>query len=87
MLAAFHKLFETGEFRLGYCLAEAHVNESGAVDRVRVLRPQNVDTRVEAVLVRAMQSRRYKPATACGRPVPFTTWVGVGHCPSRAEGR
>jgi hypothetical protein len=71
MLAEFTKLYETGEFQLGYCLADVQVNETGTVDTVRVLRPQNVDERVESVIVRSMKSRRYKPATACGRPVPF----------------
>jgi hypothetical protein len=84
MLAEFTKLYETGEFQLGYCLADVPVNEKGTVDTVRVLRPQNVDKRVESVIVRSMKSRRYKPATACGRSVPFTMSVGIGHSiPSR----
>jgi hypothetical protein len=85
MLAEFNKLYEAGEFQLGYCLAEVQVNEQGTVDTVRVVRPQNVDKRVEAAIVRSMKSRRYTPATACGGPVPFKMSVGVGHCPSRAE--
>jgi hypothetical protein len=85
MLAEFNKLYETGEFQLGYCLADVQVNEQGTVDTVRVVRPQNVDERVESAIVRSMKSRRYNPATACGRPVPFKMSVGVGHCPSRAE--
>ncbi len=87
MLAEFNKLYETGEFQLGYCLADVQVNEKGTVDTVRVVRPQNVDKRVESAIVRSMKSRRYTPATACGRPVPFALSVGVGHCPSRAQGR
>jgi len=43
MLAEFNKLYETGEFQLGYCLADVQVNENGAVDTVRLVRPQNVD--------------------------------------------
>jgi hypothetical protein len=85
MLAEFTKLYDTGEFQLGYCLADVQVNEMGTVDAVHVLRPRNVDKRVESVIVRSMKSRRYEPATACGRPVPFKMSVGVGHCPSRAE--
>jgi hypothetical protein len=85
MLAEFNKLYETGEFQLGYCLADVQVNEKGTVDAVRVVRPQNVDKGVESAIVRSMKSRRYTPATACGRPVPFALSVGVGHCPSRAE--
>jgi hypothetical protein len=84
MLAEFNKLYETGKFQLGYCVADVQVNEHGTVDSVRVLRPQNLDTRVESAIVRSMKSRRYKPATACGRPVAFTMSVGVGHCPSQA---
>ena len=87
MLAEFNKLYETGEFQLGYCLADVQVNERGTVDTVRIVRPQNVDKRVESVLVRSMKSGRYTPATACGRPVPFALSVGVGHCPSRTHGR
>jgi hypothetical protein len=86
MLAEFNKLYETGEFQLGYCLADVQVNEQGTVDTVRIVRPQNVDNPVESAIVRSMKSRRYTPATACGRPVPFVLSVGVGHCPSRAEG-
>ena len=71
MLAEFNKLYETGEFQLGYCLADVQVNPEGAVDTVRVVRPQNVDKRVESAIVRSMKSRQYTPATACGRPVPF----------------
>ena len=82
MLAEFNKLYETGEFQLGYCLADVQVNEKGTVDTVRIVRPQNVDKRVESAIVRSMKSRRYTPATACGRPVPFALSVGVGHCPS-----
>lgn len=85
MLAEFNKLYETGEFQLGYCLADVQVNEEGTVDAVRIVRPQNVDKRVESAIVRSMKLRRYTPATACGRPVPFALSVGVGHCPSRAE--
>lgn len=85
MLAEFNRLYETGEFQLGYCLADVQVNERGTVDTVHVLRPQNVDKRIESIIVRSMKSRRYKPATACGRAVPFTMSVGVGHCPSQGE--
>jgi hypothetical protein len=85
MLAEFNKLYETGEFQLGYCLADVKVNEQGTVDTVRIVRPQNVDKRVESAIVHSMKSRRYNPATACGRPVPFRMSVGVSHCPSRAE--
>jgi hypothetical protein len=86
MLAEFNKLYETGEFQLGYCLAGVQVNEQGTAETIRIVRPQNVDKRVESAIVRSMKARRYTPATACGRPVPFALSVGVGHCPSRAEG-
>jgi hypothetical protein len=86
MLAEFNKLYETGDFQFGYCLADVQVNEEGTVDTVRVVRPQNVDERVEAAIVGSMKSRRYMAATACGRPLPFALSVGVGHCPSRTEG-
>lgn len=85
MLAEFNKLYETGEFQLGYCLANVQVNEKGTVDTVRIVRPQNVDKRVESAIVRSMKSRRYTAASACGRPVPFALSVGIGHCPSRTE--
>jgi hypothetical protein len=85
MLAEFNKLYETGEFQLGYCEADVQVNEKGTVDNVRLVRPQNVDKRVESAIIGSMKSRRYTPVTACGRPVPFKMSVGVGHCPSRAE--
>ena len=52
--AEFNKLYETGEFQLGYCLAEVQINEKGTVDAVRVRRPQNVDKRVAS----ASHSRR-----------------------------
>ncbi len=84
-LAEFNKLYEKGEFQLGYCLADVQVNEEGTVDTVRVVRPRNVDKRVESAIVRSMKSRRYRPATACGRPVPFTISVGVFHCPSQPK--
>jgi hypothetical protein len=79
--AEFNKLFETGEFQLGYCLAEVRVNEKGTVDSVRLLRPENVDMRVESVIVREITPWRYRPATACGRSVLSTTSVGFFHCP------
>ena len=85
MQAEFNKLHKTGEFQLGYCLADVQVNEEGTVETVRVVRPQNVDRCVESAIVRSMKSRRYNPATACGRPVPFRMSVGIGHCPSRGE--
>ena len=85
--AEFNKLYETGEFQLGYCLAEVQINEKGTVDAVRVRRPQNVDERVASAIVRSMRSRRYKPASACGRPVPVTISVRFFHCPSKAGGR
>lgn len=85
MSAEFDKLYATGEFQLGYCLAEVRVNEMGTVDGVRVVRPQNVDRRVESIIVDAMKSSRYKPATACKRAVPSTVSVGIGHCPSKVN--
>ena len=63
MLTEFNKLYETGEFQLGDCLADVQVKEKGTVDSVRVVRPQNVDKRVESAIVRSMKSRRYTPAT------------------------
>ncbi len=86
MLAEFNKLYETKEFQLGYCLVDVKVNQEGAVDSVRVLRPQNMDKRVESVIVQTVTSWRYKPATACGRSVTFSTSVGIGHCPTKGEG-
>lgn len=83
----FNELFETGEFQLGYCLAEVRVNEMGAVDGVRLLRPAHLDTRVASVIVREITSWRYTPATACGRAIPSTTAVGFFHCPSKEERR
>ena len=85
MAAEFTKLYETGAFQLGYCLTEVQVNEEGTVDGVRIVRPQNVDKRVESAIVGSMRSRRYTPANACGRPVRFALLLGIGHCPSRAE--
>jgi len=81
----FNKLFETGRFQMGYCLAEVRVNEKGTVEAVRLLRPEDADTRVESVIVRTITSWQYNPATACGRPVPSTTSVGFFHCPFKAE--
>ena len=85
MLAEFNKLYKMGEFQLGYCVVDVQVDEKGTGDSISVGRPQNVDKRVAAAIVRSMESRRYTPATACGRPVPFTISVGVFHCPSKAE--
>jgi hypothetical protein len=82
MLVEFNELYETGEFQLGYCVADVQVNERGTVDAVRIVRPHNVDRRVKSAIVRSMKSRRYTPASACGRPVPFALTVGVFHCPS-----
>ena len=83
--AEFNKLFETGRFQMGYCLAEVRVNANGTVDAVRLLRPKDADTRVQSVIVRTITSWKYKPAIACGRPVPSTTSVGFFHCPFKAE--
>jgi len=83
----FNKLFETGNFRLGYCLAEVQVSENGTVDSVRVVRPKDPDERLEAVIVSTIASWRYSPATACGRAVAFTMSVGIGHCPAAVEGK
>jgi hypothetical protein len=83
--AEFDKLFETGRFQTGYCLAEVRVNADGTVDAVRLVRPEDADTRVEWVIVRTITSWRYKPAIACGTPVPSTTSVGFFHCPFKAE--
>jgi hypothetical protein len=81
MLAEFTKLYETGKFTLGYCLADVQVNTNGTVQTVRVVRPPNIDDRVAAIVTRTLASRRYKPARACGRPVAFTISVGIFHCP------
>ncbi len=84
-LSEFRKLFETGQFNLGYCVAQAQVNEAGIVHSVRLLRPQNADERVAAVVVRTIAARRYKPARACGHPVSFSMTVGINHCPVVSE--
>ena len=81
MLAEINKLYETGEFRVGYCLAEVHVNENGSVESVRIVRPTDSDERLESLILRTIASWHYKPATACGRPAAVTTSVGIGHCP------
>jgi hypothetical protein len=81
----FNKLFEAGQFEIGYCLAEVQVNENGTVDAVRLLRPEDADARVESVILRTITSWQYRPARACGRPVPSTTSVGFFHCPFKAE--
>jgi hypothetical protein len=83
--AEFNKLFETGRFQMGYCLAEVRVTANGTVDAVRLLRPKDADTRVQSAIVRTITSWKYKPAIACGRPVPSTTSVGFFHCPFKAE--
>lgn len=57
MVAEFNKLYETGECQLGYCLADVQVNEERTVDAVRILRPQNVDKRVESAIVGAASGR------------------------------
>jgi hypothetical protein len=78
-------LWETGRFVLGSCIAEVKVNEQGAVDDVRFLRPQNADDRVKKAILTTQASRHYKPARACGRPVPFVVTVAIGHCPVPAS--
>ena len=83
--AEFNKLFETGEFQLGYCLAEVRVNEKGTVDSVRLLRPENVDTRVESIIVREITSWRYTSAAVCGRSVPSITSVGFSIARSKGS--
>jgi hypothetical protein len=82
MAAEFERLYATGCFRSGYCLATVDVDEHGAVGNVRLLRPQRLDRRVEAAVVRMMTATRYKPATLCGNPVPKTMTVGIFHCPT-----
>lgn len=74
--ADFNKLFETGLFQIGYCVAEVRVNADGTVDAVRILRPKPADPRVESAITRTVASWRYTPAMACGRPVPSTATVG-----------
>ncbi len=70
MLAEFQKLYATGAFQMGDCLAGVLVNGQGTVDTVRILRPQAVDTQVESIIVRSMRSRRFQPATMWGTPFP-----------------
>ena len=82
MLKGFNKLYETGDYQLGYCTADVRVTETGMTESVEVIRPPNIDRRVESIVVGTIMSWRYKPAIACGRPIPFTMSVGIGHCPS-----
>jgi hypothetical protein len=85
MLAGFRQLHASGEFEIGYCIADVQVDEDGVVVSVRLVRPPDVDARVADILSRQLSADRYRPATACGRPVAFRLAVGVGHCPSRAK--
>lgn len=82
MIEGFNKLYETGQYQLGYCTADVRVSESGMTESVRNIRPPKIDKRVESIVVGTIMSWRYKPAIACGRPIPFTMSVGIGHCPS-----
>jgi hypothetical protein len=83
MLEGFNNLYATGDYQLGYCTADVRVTETGMTESVHVIRPPNIDRRVESIVAGTIMSWRYKPATACGRPIPFTMSVGIGHCPSR----
>ena len=83
MLAAeFIKLFEKGKFVLGTCVAEARLDETGAVVSVRVIRPRRLDRRVDAALVHSIGARKFRPAHACGRPVPSTITLAFTRCPT-----
>ena len=84
LITEFTKLFETGQFVLGYCVAEARLNEVGAVESVRLVRPPHLDDRIRNAIVRSLESRKYKPARACDRPVPSIITVGINHCPTGA---
>jgi hypothetical protein len=81
MAAALDALNEAGEFRLRSCVADVRVSETGTVDSVRVVRPQGVDPRVASAIAGVIRLWRYRPAQACGRPVPSTFTVVVQHCP------
>ena len=85
MLAGFRQLYASGEFEIGYCITAVQVDADGVVESVRLVRPPDVDARVADILSRHLSADRYRPATACGRPVGFRLTVGVGHCPSRAK--
>lgn len=87
MIEGFNNLYETGDYQLGYCVADVRVTENGLIESVQVIRPRKIDRRVESIVVRTIMSWRYKPATACGHPIAFTMSVGIGHCPSRTERR
>ena len=82
LAAEFTKLFEKGEFVLGTCVAEAGLDETGAVVSVRVIRPGPLDRRVKSAMVRRIETRKFRPALACGRPVPSTITLAFTHCPT-----
>jgi hypothetical protein len=70
---------------VGSCLAEADVNDKGVVETVRVTHPPNIDERLKQAISRSQAARRFKPASACGRPVKFLVTVGFFHCPNIAD--
>ena len=81
----FPRLYDTGEFGMGYCVAEAIVTEEGRLSEIRVVRPKGLDRRVREELRRTLETWRFKPGTLCGRPVDVTFTVGFGHCPVQRE--
>jgi hypothetical protein len=85
LTSAFKKLYDTGQFRVGSCLTEADVNDKGVVETVRVTHPPNIDERLKQAIIRSQAARRFKPASACGRPVKFLVTVGFFHCPNIDE--
>ena len=65
--AEFNKLFETGEFQLGYCLAEVRVNETGTVDSVRRSGSLETITRAKAEPARRRSASLSIRSGGCAR--------------------
>jgi hypothetical protein len=79
------ELFESGQYRQGFCSLEFRILEDGTVADVRVVRPPDADDRLRQVLVRYVQSARYESPTSCGRPTAILSTMSINHCPVPLE--
>ena len=75
------KLAGQHSWRIGFCLLEAVISNTGEVTDVKLVKPANVAPEVEEALAAELKSWRFKPATLQGEPVSVHYTVTVNHCP------
>jgi hypothetical protein len=72
------------KYRLGVCVAEATIDTSGRIARLRVLTPTDAAPALVSAIAGDVGAWAFRPAQQCGSPVETIATMSITHCPVAA---